>query len=117
MTRPREKRERPETQGGAVAVMPPPASDTPEGKLCLESPKDRRIELKENRDHEWMCLRTGTPRYRTSTVSGRSREADFRPICLKATEVVNLLTLELTEKNLLKPSRPASCLTVPLPPN
>lgn len=106
-----ERGARDSRRGGSC--MPPCLRHAREGKLCLESPKDRRIELKGNRDHKWMCLRMGTPRYRTSTVSGHSREADFRPICLKVTEVVNLLTPELTEKNLLKPSQPASCLIVP----
>lgn len=45
-------------------------------------------------------------------MGGHSREVDFRPICLKVIEVVQMLTLnlKLAEDNLLKPaSQPASC--------
>lgn len=105
MTGPREMREGPETPGGALAVSLPP-SDKPEGSfsgLCPESPKVRRTKLKGSRDHEWMCLSMGAPRYRASTVGGHSGQTDIRPICLKVMEVVNL-TLELAQKNLLKSS-------------
>lgn len=42
-------------------------------------------------------------------MGGLSREADFRPVCLKVREVVNALTLELGGQHLWKSvSQPAS---------